>query len=149
MKRIAAMRSACLAAAGLVAAGALVYGLAFVAFPQFRSRVAYRDPGARPLRPPPPRPDVRPIWETKLGNVVEIKEPPRFDGTLAGTTISSDPAKSFIAVNGPGGQSLLHAGDRYQGFHLANVGPGTAVFSYGGDPLPPINIDRSPKLEKK
>ncbi|MEK7470023.1 MAG: hypothetical protein AAB074_21860 [Planctomycetota bacterium] len=132
MKRIAAMRSACVAAAGLVAAVAFVYGLAFLAFPQAKSRLAYRDPGTRPLPPPPPPPNVSSIWTTPLGGPSCIIEKiPRPDFFLAGTTISPNPSNCWAVVDSPAGQSLVRLGDRFGNTLLTGLAPSTATFSYG------------------
>lgn len=144
MKNIPAVRSACLAAAGLVAAGAFVYGLAFVAFPQVKSRVAYRVPDPRPSPPPPPPPDVSSIWKKPLGDVTVIVPPRRFEGRLAGTTVSSDPAKSQVVVDGPGGQVVVLPGGRFQDARLTDVSPGKATFSYGNASTQ-LKITRSEK----
>ena len=136
MKKIAAMRNACLAAAGIVATGAFLYGLAFVAFPQVKSRVAYRDPGPRPLRLQPPPNDVSSIWTQKLGDmIVPVKEQP-FEATLVGTTKSAGRSNTFAVVNGASGQALLRPGDLFQGAVLASVNPGEVTFSLGSRSIP-------------
>ena len=145
MMRIAATKNVCLAAAWLVAAGAFVYGLAFVAFPQVKSRVAYRDPGGRPLSPPPPPPNVSSIWTIHLGGLFCIIDRfPRPEFSLAGTTISSNPSNCWAIVNSPDGQSLVRPGDSVRNTRLTNLAPGTATFSYGGGSIA-LNITRFDK----
>lgn len=143
MKRVTAMTNACLAAAGLVATAALAYGVAFVAFPPVRPRLAFRDPV--PCRRPPTRPaqDPSPIWTQKLGDVTDHPKL-RFDGTLVGTMISSRPSSTFAVVNTSDGQVLVRPGDAVQDARLLSVAAGTAMFMLGGQPIP-RNIERISK----
>ncbi|KAF0241301.1 MAG: hypothetical protein FD180_4520 [Planctomycetota bacterium] len=147
MKRIAAMRSACLAAAGLVAAGAFAYGVAFVVWAPVkpvRDYEAEKDRIQRPptvAKPPYERWQVASVWEWQR---VKPTPPPPFslDATLAGTITSPDPAKSSAAVNGPTGQTVLRHGDRFQGTRVIDLDMGRAIFDYGDDTIP-LTIRRS------
>ncbi|MCE9584136.1 MAG: hypothetical protein K8T20_16755 [Planctomycetes bacterium] len=145
MKRVAATKNACLATAGLVAAAALAYAMAFVVFPPVTPRIGYRDPGGRRLCEYPELPqDMSAVWTRKLGNVIEPITPPRFDASLAGTTTSSNPAMTFAAINTPTGQSLVRVGDRVQSARLDSIGSGSALFTLGGRSIP-LMITRSEK----
>lgn len=143
MKRVTAMRNACLAAAGVVATAALAYGVAFVAWAPARPKLAFRDPGPRTTPIPRPAPDPSSIWTRKLGDTTEHKQL-RFDGTLVGTTIASTPARTFAVVNTSDGQVLVHPGDGVQDAQLLSVGPGSAMFLLGGTHVP-RNIERTTK----
>lgn len=143
MKRITAVRNACLAAAGIVATAALAWGVAYVAFPPARHVAAYRDPGVQPPPPQPPPPDQSAVWKTRLGATVDpTPAPPPLD--LVGTTCFADRGASFAVVNTPAGQHLLRTGDRLLGGRLTSVEPGTATLTFYGKPVP-LNIERFTK----
>lgn len=143
MKRVTAMKNACLAAAGLVATAALAYGVAFVVFPPARPQLAYHDPGTRPAPLPHPAQDLSSIWSRKLGDMT--KRPTlRFDGILVGTTISPGPSGTFAVVNTSEGQVLVQPGDGVQDARLVSISPGSAMFNLGGQPIP-RNIERTTK----
>ncbi len=136
MKRVTAVRNACLAAAGLVATAALAYGVAFVGWAPARPVRDYAAEIARITRPKegtqPPyrRKDIESVWTWQP--VIQIPPPRRpLEATLVGTTTSSNPANCYAVVNGPSGQSLLRTGDRFDGARLSGIGRGTATFTLG------------------
>jgi hypothetical protein len=144
-KRISAAKNVCIALASLTAAAALAYAMAFVVFPPLKPRPGYRDPGGHGtiVDPAPPQ-DVSSIWTRNLGDVTPPVRIPHFEGSLAGTTVSPDPARSTAVVNTPTGQSLVRVGDLLQSARLDAIAAGSATFDFLGKPFP-IKITRFEK----
>jgi hypothetical protein len=148
MKRIEAMRSACLAAAVLGAAASMAYAAAFLVWAPVTPKRDYeaeaRKFERKPTVPHPPyeRSQVASVWEWQPV-IPPPPPPPSLNATLAGTTVSEDPKKSIAAVNGPGGQYLVRTGERFQNCTLLSVSPGLARFSLGDQSIP-LKIERLP-----